>query len=79
MEENKDQVDAELNELFTKWLENLNNGEVTKALAEQLEVAIANSSNEAVKEILDLKDYLVKSLNGFLEETDGLMTSDTVD
>ncbi len=63
MEENMDKVEAELSELFTKWLENRYSGEVTKALAPQLEVAIANSSNEAVKEILDLKDYIVKQSN----------------
>lgn len=63
MEENMDKVEAELSELFTKWLQNRHSGEVTKALAPQLEVAIANSSNEAVKEILDLKDYIVKQSN----------------
>lgn len=63
MEENMDKVDAELAELFTKWLENRHSGEVTKALAPQLEVAIANSDNDAVKEILDLKDYIVKQSN----------------
>ena len=63
MEENMDKVDTDLSELFTKWLQNRHSGEVTKALAPQLEVAIANSSNEAVKEILDLKDYIVKQSN----------------
>ena len=63
MEENIEKVDAELAGLFTKWLDNRNSGEVTKALAPQLEVAIANSSNQEVQEILDLKDYLVKQSN----------------
>lgn len=55
MEENMDKVEAELSELFTKWLQNRHSGEVTKALAPQLEVAIANSSNEAVKRNFGLK------------------------
>ncbi|MTM90833.1 pyruvate:ferredoxin (flavodoxin) oxidoreductase [Turicibacter sanguinis] len=63
MEENMENVEAELAELFTKWLDNRHNGSVTKALAPQLEVAISSSANEAVKEILDLKDYIVKQSN----------------
>ena len=63
MEENMETVDAELAGLFTKWLENRHSGELTKALAPQLEVAIANSDNNNVKEILDLKDYIVKQSN----------------
>ncbi|MGL4374310.1 MAG: 2-oxoacid:acceptor oxidoreductase family protein, partial [Turicibacter sp.] len=63
MENTKDAVEPELAELFAQWTENRDSGEATKAIRPQLVTALENSSNDAAKEILDLKDYIVKQSN----------------
>ena len=47
-------------ELFTEWLENRDSGEVTKRIAKELIPLLEASECETAKEILSLKDYLVK-------------------
>ena len=63
MEENLSDVEEDLGALFTKWIENRDNGELTKELKPSLEASLVASKNDKVKEILDLKDYIVKQSN----------------
>lgn len=60
MAENIDKVDNDLKELFTKWLENRNSGIITREIEKDIIKGIEASNNEAVKEILAVKDHLVK-------------------
>ena len=57
---NKDQMPAESQELCTKWIENRTSGAVTKELAPQIVAAMEAIDAPYAKEILSLKDYLVK-------------------
>ena len=57
---NKDQMPAEVAELCTKWIENRTSGAVTKELAPQIVAAMEAIDAPYAKEILSLKDYLVK-------------------
>ena len=57
---NKDQMPAEAAELCTKWIENRTSGAVTKELAPQIVAAMEAIDAPYAKEILSLKDYLVK-------------------
>ena len=47
-------------ELFKEWLENRDSGEVTKRVAKELIPLLEKSDCKVAKEILELKDYLVK-------------------
>ena len=51
---------AEIKELFTQWLENRDSGAVTKEVAKKLIPLLEASDCEKAKEILSLKNYLVK-------------------
>ena len=57
---NKDAMPAEVADLCTKWIENRNSGLVTKELAPQIVSAMEAINAPYAKEILSLKDYLVK-------------------
>ncbi|MGM9969750.1 MAG: pyruvate:ferredoxin (flavodoxin) oxidoreductase [Anaeroplasma sp.] len=57
---NKDAMPAEAQELCTKWMENRTSGSVTKELAPQIVAAMEAIDAPYAKEILSLKDYLVK-------------------
>ena len=57
---NKDAMPAEAAELCTKWMENRTSGAVTKELAPQIVAAMEAIDAPYAKEILSLKDYLVK-------------------
>lgn len=63
MATNLEQVEPELAELCKQWIENRSNGEATKAIRDNLVKAIEASSNEAIKEILTIKDHIVKKSN----------------
>lgn len=60
MAENLDRVDDNLRALFEKWIHNRQSGAITAEIKNDLIAAIEKSDNEAVKEILELKDYIVK-------------------
>ena len=60
MEANMDKVEPVLNELFTKWIENRISSAVTREIEQDLITAIENSTNDDVKQILELKEHLVK-------------------
>ncbi|HNW90736.1 MAG TPA: pyruvate:ferredoxin (flavodoxin) oxidoreductase [Bacteroidales bacterium] len=51
---------AETKEAFKAWLEGMNNAEASEAASEKVLALIEKSSHPIAKEILDLKDYLVK-------------------
>lgn len=57
---NKDAMPEKAQELCTKWIENRNSGLVTKELAPQIVAAMEAIDAPYAKEILSLKDYLVK-------------------
>jgi len=53
-------VSAEIKELFQKWLDNMESSAVTNEVTKQLIPLLEDSDSEVAKEILTLKDYLVK-------------------
>ncbi len=57
---NKDQMPQDAQELCTKWIENRTSGSITKELAPQIVKAMEAINAPYAKEILSLKDYLVK-------------------
>jgi len=63
MEELVTEVEPEIGQLLTKWIENRDSIEITKELRPQIEQALSQSSNPTAQEILDLKDFLVKQSN----------------
>ncbi|MGX6591515.1 pyruvate-ferredoxin/flavodoxin oxidoreductase [Cetobacterium ceti] len=60
MEENMECVSPEVKELFQAWIENRSNGAVTKEIKEKLVPMLEACDCEVAKEILNLKQYLVK-------------------
>jgi len=60
MEETLESVSDELKDLFTQWIENRNNADKTKEINEKLISALESSDNAKAKEILELKQYLIK-------------------
>ena len=63
MEAMKPEVSPELATLFSKWTCNRHDGEATRALYPELEAALMASTHEKAKEILELKDHIVKRSN----------------
>ncbi|TLX74111.1 pyruvate:ferredoxin (flavodoxin) oxidoreductase [Labilibacter sediminis] len=63
MSENLDAVNAETKAAFEAWIENKQNGSKTREVSKAVEAALANESSAVAKEILALKDYLVKKSN----------------
>ncbi|WP_075591535.1 pyruvate:ferredoxin (flavodoxin) oxidoreductase [Labilibacter marinus] len=63
MNENLDAVSADTKVAFEAWIENKQNGSKTREVSKAVEAALANESNAVAKEILALKDYLVKKSN----------------
>ena len=57
---NKDAMPQEAAELCANWIENRNSGDVTKKLAPQIVAAMEAIDAPYAKEILSLKDYIVK-------------------
>ncbi|MDY3237717.1 MAG: pyruvate:ferredoxin (flavodoxin) oxidoreductase, partial [Fusobacterium perfoetens] len=60
MEKSMDQVGEEVAALFKKWIENRNSSVVTREVKDQLVPALEACGCEVAKEILSLKQYLVK-------------------
>ena len=60
MTENLDAVGADTKAAFEAWLENKNNGEKTTEVSKAVMAALEGESAPVAKEILALKDYLVK-------------------
>ena len=61
---NMDNVKPEVKELFTTWLENRDNGDVTLEVANKLIPMIENCGETCpVKELVELKQYIVKQSN----------------
>ncbi|MFA8433111.1 MAG: pyruvate:ferredoxin (flavodoxin) oxidoreductase [Marinifilaceae bacterium] len=60
METAMDAVNADTKAAFAEWLENVNNGEKSVAASEKVVAALENETHEVAKEILGLKNYLVK-------------------
>ncbi len=60
MTENLDAVGADTKAAFEAWLENKNNGEKTTEVSKAVMTALEGESAPVAKEILALKDYLVK-------------------
>ena len=51
---------SECEEVFNKWIDNMKNPKITKSLKNQIVELTKNSADKDLKEINDLKDYLVK-------------------
>ncbi len=60
MKENLDAVSADTKAAFENWLANKENGEKTTAVAKAVVAALQTESAPVAKDILALKDYLVK-------------------
>ena len=60
MEKNMDKVSADVAELFQKWIANRTSGAVTQEVRDQLVPKLEACGCEVSKEILGLKQYLVK-------------------
>ena len=62
MEQNLDckSDDNRINELFNKWIENRNNRAVTQEVTKELIPLLEEADCQSAKEVLKLKDYLVK-------------------
>ena len=56
----KNNKGSEMEETFTKWIENMKNPEVTKELKDVIVDLTKDSDNENLQEIYKLKDYLIK-------------------
>lgn len=63
MATNLDKVEDDLKVLFEKWIENRNSGMVTREIREDIIKGIKASDNKDVKQILDIKDHIVKQSN----------------
>ncbi len=57
---NDESVAAEVKALYKEWLDNMNDGDKTRQLADQIIAAIEHSDNEADKKVKNLGQYLVK-------------------
>ncbi|MCQ2323670.1 MAG: pyruvate:ferredoxin (flavodoxin) oxidoreductase [Paludibacteraceae bacterium] len=55
-----DKCSDELKAMFTEWLENMNNAEVTKRLYEPMVAAMSACGCDTCKQILTYKDHIVK-------------------
>lgn len=60
METTMDKVPADVAELFTKWLTNKQDGEITKEVRNALVPKLEGATFEGAAELLSLKNYLVK-------------------
>ena len=60
MEKNMDKVSADVAELFQKWIANRTSGAITQEVRDQLVPKLEACGCEVSKEILGLKQYLVK-------------------
>ncbi|MDP4210321.1 MAG: pyruvate:ferredoxin (flavodoxin) oxidoreductase [Bacteroidota bacterium] len=60
MKENLETVSAETKAAFTEWLDGKEDSEKSKVASAKVEAALANEKNPVAKEILDLKQYLIK-------------------
>ena len=60
MEAAMDAVNAETKAAFTEWLENKDNGELSIEASAKVESALANETHPVAKEVLDLKNFLIK-------------------
>jgi pyruvate-ferredoxin/flavodoxin oxidoreductase len=63
MATNLDKVDEDLKALFQKWIENRHSGLVTSEIRHEIITGIEASDNQEVKQILDIKDQIVKKSN----------------
>jgi len=63
MTETIDEVEPKLEDLYKKWMKNRNSGAKSKQLKAQLVTALENTSCAQAKDILDVKDHLVKQSN----------------
>ncbi|KXS45816.1 MULTISPECIES: pyruvate:ferredoxin (flavodoxin) oxidoreductase [unclassified Candidatus Frackibacter] len=63
MSETMNDVEADLRDLFEEWIENRNSGAITKQLKSDLVSQLESTDCEKAKEILDLKDYIIKQSN----------------
>ena len=63
MTESEKEVSPELADLFVEWRENFNNGEKTLELRDKMIPLLEKESGEKAKELLDLKQYIVKKSN----------------
>lgn len=60
MQEAKGSVSAETKAAFDEWLENMNNAEASRSASEKVIEACKKEKSDVAKEILSLKQYLVK-------------------
>ncbi|MCY1636211.1 pyruvate:ferredoxin (flavodoxin) oxidoreductase [Marinifilum sp. D737] len=60
MEENMDAVNDATKAAFAEWLEGKDNADASEVASPKVEAALANETHEVAKEILNLKQYLVK-------------------
>jgi pyruvate-ferredoxin/flavodoxin oxidoreductase len=60
MKENLEAVSADTKTAFAEWLENETDGEKSKVASEKVIVALGKEKHAVAKEILDLKQYLIK-------------------
>jgi pyruvate-ferredoxin/flavodoxin oxidoreductase len=60
MQENMDKVSAETKEAFGEWLEAFNEGPASVTASEKVVAALEKENNDVAREILSLKDYLIK-------------------
>ncbi|MGM0507794.1 MAG: pyruvate:ferredoxin (flavodoxin) oxidoreductase [Fusobacteriota bacterium] len=60
MENSMDDVSGEIKDLYTKWIENRKDGDITKEVRDKLVPLLKECDNEKAQEILDHKQYLVK-------------------
>ena len=61
--ENKDKVSPEIKELFTSWVDNRTDGDITLDVFNKLMPLIENSTDAMAKEIKELSNYIVKQSN----------------
>jgi len=57
---NKDKVSPEVGELFTNWVENRSNGDVTLDIYKKLMPLLENDKSDMAEEIKELENYIVK-------------------
>lgn len=57
---NVDAVNSHVKDLYKEWLENRDNSQTTAKIAKELIPLLEQSENEIDKEVLKLKDYMVK-------------------
>ncbi|WP_461639551.1 pyruvate:ferredoxin (flavodoxin) oxidoreductase [Labilibaculum euxinus] len=60
MEAAMEAVNTETKAAFTEWLENKDNGELSIEASAKVESALANETHPVAKEVLDLKNFLIK-------------------